>query len=65
MRGRAVDGWGGPPQLQALAMIYSIVAAVYIYDAAAARREQRSSFALSYRQVLSGTAVGEKGLRGD
>ena len=50
MLGRAVDGWGGPPQLQALAMIYSIVAAVYIYVPAAARREQCSSFALSYRQ---------------
>ena len=40
-------------QLQATAMIYVIVAAVSIFDAAANRREQRSCFALSYRQVLT------------
>ena len=39
-------------------MIYSIVAAVCVYDAAAARREQRISFAITYRQVLSGIPVG-------
>ena len=47
-------------------MIYSIVAAVCVYDAAAARREKRSSFAVVYRQVLSARAVGggEGGCRG-
>ena len=40
------------PQLQAIAIIYSIVSAVSVFDAAAARREQRASFALGYRQVL-------------
>ena len=32
-------------------MIYAIVAAVSVLDAAAARREQRASFALAYRQA--------------
>ena len=32
-------------------MIYAIVAAVFILDAAAARREQRAGFALAYRQA--------------
>ena len=42
---------GGEWQLQAVAMIYAIVAAVSVLDAAAARREQRTSFALIYRQA--------------
>ena len=42
---------GGEWQLQAVAMIYAIVAAVSVLDAAAARREQRASFALAYRQA--------------
>ena len=42
---------GGEWQLQAVAMIYAIVAAVSVLDAAAARREQRTSFALAYRQA--------------
>ena len=41
----------GGRQLQAVAMIYAIVAAVSVLDAAAARREQRTSFALAYRQA--------------
>ena len=38
-------------QLQAVAMIYTIVASVSVLGAAAARREQRASFALAYRQA--------------
>ena len=41
----------GGGQLQAVAMIYAIVVAVSILHAAAARREQRTSFALAYRQA--------------
>ena len=44
--------WGvGGGQLQTVAMIYAIVAAISILDATAARREQRASFALAYRQA--------------
>ena len=56
--GVGVRGWvavgrgrGEGLQLQAIAMIYSIVAAVSIFDTAAARREQRASFAFCYRQA--------------
>ena len=40
--------------MQAIAMIYSIVAAVCVLDVVSARREQRASFALAYRQARGG-----------
>ena len=55
LTGVAATGGGGGlvwgRQLQAVAMIYAIVAAVSVLDAAAARREQRTSFALAYMQA--------------
>ena len=42
---------GGGLQVQAIAMIYSVVTAVCILDVFSARREQRATFAFAYRQV--------------
>ena len=44
--------------MQAIAMIYSIVAAVCVLDVVSARREQRASFALAYRQARGGRETG-------
>ena len=44
--------------MQAIAMIYSIVAAVCVLDVVSARREQRASFALAYRQARGGKETG-------
>ena len=53
-----MGGWGGGAQVQAIAMIYSIVAAVCVLDVVSARREQRASFALAYRQARGGRGPG-------
>ena len=45
-------------QVQAIAMIYSIVTAVCVLDVVSARREQRASFALAYRQARGGRDAG-------